>query len=329
MRENDKRRIEKTLEAFAVGDAMGLPTEFMTKIEIARKYRSISTLLDPRFSALHPDLPIGSISDDTEQNIYLINSYYHNGISTESTVKGLLEWIEASDAVARKFIGPSSLKSLRAIQEGKKPEEAGYGNTTCGAVMRVLSVVLCSSSDSLEELERNIYLTTLPTHNSESALEAALALGFAFNAAMKGSPIEEVKRAFFEGAKRSGKFGSPIYATPSTASRVSFYLDNPQVFPTRSSVENYLAAVQGTGLYANEVAPSAFILFLSAPNDSWGNICTASGLGGDTDTIAAISGALSALYSGFHNIPARVVETVLSVNHLSFRDVEEKIASFH
>ena len=38
------------LEALAVGDAMGMPTEFMTQKDIDRIYPTIDTLLDPKLS---------------------------------------------------------------------------------------------------------------------------------------------------------------------------------------------------------------------------------------------------------------------------------------
>ena len=111
-------KFTQALEAFAVGDALGLPTEFMTREEIVRAYPVIDGLPNPELSRHHSDLPAGSVSDDTEQNLYLIDAFREKGVSTEATVYALLKWIEESRAVEKRFIGPSSLKSLRAIQNG-------------------------------------------------------------------------------------------------------------------------------------------------------------------------------------------------------------------
>ena len=39
-------------------------------------------------------------------------------------------------------------------------------------------------------------------------------------------------------------------------------------------------------------------------------------MGGDTDTIAALAGALSTAFVGSHNIPGDILETIKHVNHL-------------
>ncbi|HNT95445.1 MAG TPA: ADP-ribosylglycohydrolase family protein [Thermotogota bacterium] len=317
----------RALEAFAIGDAVGLPTEFMTRDEIRRVYNEIDGFPNPEFSRFHSDLPAGSISDDTEQNLFLLDAFREKGISTEATVYALLKWIEESRAVEKKFIGPSSLKSLRAIQSGESPQKAGYGNTTCGSVMRVLSACLCTPAKSWDQLATHIYWTTLPTHFSESALEAALGFGFALNAAAESTCLEDIISAFFAGAAKSKQFGAPEFSIPSTAARVRFFLGHQNRFYDRDQVADYLSDVQGTGLYANEVSPSAFILFLTSPNDCWDNIRLAATLGGDTDTIAALAGALTALYNKGHNIPGPVVDRVLSLNRLHLEKYGEIISA--
>ena len=42
--------LKDVLESLAVGDAMGMPTEFMTQRDIDRIYPDIHTLLDPQLS---------------------------------------------------------------------------------------------------------------------------------------------------------------------------------------------------------------------------------------------------------------------------------------
>ncbi|MBA7635202.1 hypothetical protein ES703_42803 [subsurface metagenome] len=69
---------ERALEAFAVGDALGMPTEFMTHEAIKSKFGLVEKLLDPSVSPIHPNLKKGQITDDTEQNLYLIETYYRS-----------------------------------------------------------------------------------------------------------------------------------------------------------------------------------------------------------------------------------------------------------
>jgi ADP-ribosylglycohydrolase len=48
--------------------------------------------------------------------------------------------------------------------------------------------------------------------------------------------------------------------------------------------------------------------FLHTPDDYWGTVCTAIGVGGDTDTMAAIAGAISGARLGPSALPAPLVE---------------------
>jgi ADP-ribosylglycohydrolase len=48
--------------------------------------------------------------------------------------------------------------------------------------------------------------------------------------------------------------------------------------------------------------------FLHTPDDYWATLCTAIGVGGDTDTMAAIAGAISGARLGPGALPARLLE---------------------
>ena len=63
---------ERALEAFAVGDALGMPTEFMTQEAIKSKFGLVEKLIDPSVSQIHTNLKKGQITDDTEQNPTLL-----------------------------------------------------------------------------------------------------------------------------------------------------------------------------------------------------------------------------------------------------------------
>ena len=60
--------LKSVLEALAVGDALGMPTEFMTQKAIDEVYPEINGLLDPSKSHTHFELPYCSVTDDTEQH---------------------------------------------------------------------------------------------------------------------------------------------------------------------------------------------------------------------------------------------------------------------
>ena len=67
---------------------------------------------------------------------------------------------------------------------------------------------------------------------------------------------------------------------------------------------------------ANEVAPAIIGVFAWAKDDVWLAVRAGASLGGDTDTIAAIAGVLSALYAGKLNIPEKIIEMIVDANNL-------------
>ncbi|MDD4220578.1 MAG: ADP-ribosylglycohydrolase family protein [Sphaerochaetaceae bacterium] len=320
--------ITTILEAFAVGDAMGMPTEFMTRKQIAKDLGMVWELLPSTKSLNHSDLPSGSITDDTEQNLYLLRAYCKAGeVTLEQTVAALLAWIDETDAIAKKYIGPSSLQALKAIEAGESPTETGRKGTTCGGLMRSLAPTLISYASGYEPAELVAAVTTClqPTHYTSQALEAACAYAFALFSALDGNPLEAIVVAALQGAKR-GLQAAPYQAcAASSGSRISYLLDHIQKFASDDELLDFLFAVYGTGLASADVCGAVFGIFLCAEKDVFKAISLAASVGGDTDTIAALVGALCTAYAGNHNIPSAIVEKVRAVNNLDFLILETEI----
>ena len=66
-------------------------------------------------------------------------------------------------------------------------------------------------------------------------------------------------------------------------------------------------------------------VFLAKGKDVFGALKLCASLGGDTDTVGALTGALCAAYAGGHNIPEKLIQTVVEKNQLDLAEVAEKI----
>jgi ADP-ribosylglycohydrolase len=305
---------EKVLEALAVGDAVGMPTEFMTRDHIKSEFGIVDTVLDPNVSFIHKDMKMYSVTDDTEQNLYLIEEYCRDGmITVENTVTGLLRWITETNAEEKGYIGPSSLQALRGIEKGDDPYKAGSKGITCGAPMRVLAPVICSSE---EDLTSAIYSCCIPTHNTNLAVEAAMAVGYALHKAMTGGSYDEIIQASLEGARIGAVQSENVWVGPSTERRIALLISELPRMGNLDELLDYLYSVIGTGLDANQVAPAIIGIFAWAKDDVWLAIRAGASVGGDTDTIAAVSASLCALYRKGHNIPSDILHTILKENDL-------------
>ena len=300
-------------QAFAVGDAMGMPTEFMTPEDIRAELGGLPEGLIPaKLSYNHGDLPTGSVTDDTEQNLYLYaEALRRGGMTPEGTVTALKAWINETGAVEKHYIGPSSVKALRSIEEGVPPEEAGMGGTTCGGVMRTPAAWLWNLTQSEEELEESIRVSLVPTHNTSEALEAAGAYGFALRAAWLGADMDGIFEAAVRGGERLMARAPYRACAPSSVTRL---LEARKLQPDGEALSRKLFYEWGTGLPSADVCGACFAIFAFAGKDVWLAIRMAAALGGDTDTIGALAGALCAAYAGGHNIPEEVTETVMTVN---------------
>jgi len=307
--------VQQIFTALAVGDAVGMPTEFMTRSAICTRFSPlVSALIPSGQSKNHSDLPFASVTDDTEQNLYLYRLYRaENRVDAHATAKRLLDWAEETDAVSKKYIGPSSLSALNAIRSGTPVEEAGKHGTTCGGIMRTPSAVLCRAHANERELASDIYHCLLCTHNTSEALEAAGAYGFALHAALGGATRKELLSAAVRGGEALLAFAPEIDCAPSSIARVREMYKLAATHRPDELLDD-LYAVYGTGLPSADVCGAVFGIFFSAKNDVWKAIRMGASVGGDTDTIAALAGALSCAYARGHNIPKDVVESVFSQN---------------
>ena len=314
------KRVRDIWLAFAAGDACGMPTEFMCPADIRAVFGADmqdglpAGLLPAEKSITHNILPAGSVTDDTEQNLYLLaEAEKRGGVTLEGVLSALEAWIAETGAVEKHYIGPSSLKALEAIRKGTPAAEAGIGGTTCGGIMRTPSAFLWNTAQSEEELEESILTSLLPTHNTSEALEAAGAYGFALRAAFLGASMDEI----FDAAGRGGERLIAYAAwTGCAASSVRRIREAQKLARELSEAEllDHVYSLWGTGLPSADVAGAVFALFAAAGKDVWKAIQLATVIGGDTDTIAALAGALSAAYAGGQNIPQAVLDRILEQN---------------
>ncbi len=317
---------EEILEALAVGDAMGMPTEFMTQKDIDQVFPTIQGLLDPSYSYTHSELPFASVTDDTEQNLYLIHAYLASkAITVENSSAALSKWVVECDAIAKKYIGPSSLCALKAIEEGADPYFAGKNGTTCGGIMRTPALVLCSGNAGKEALLQNIKNGCIPTHHTSQAIEAAAAYGFALHSAILGKELEEILGAAQTGAAMALDSMEYVACAPSCSCRLQRLLQTVTPQTTPHQLREDLFYFYGTGLESVDIFTAVFATFLLAQKDVFRAICFASGLGGDTDTIAALAGALCTAYAGTHNIPQAITQKVLEENQLDICAVARQL----
>jgi ADP-ribosylglycohydrolase len=81
--------------------------------------------------------------------------------------------------------------------------------------------------------------------------------------------------------------------------------------------------VIGTSVAAHESVPAAIALVEALGEDPLAALTTAASLGGDTDTVAAMCGAILGARHGVAGLPADLLDTVRRVNRLDLDPVAD------
>jgi ADP-ribosylglycohydrolase len=306
------------LFGLAIGDALGMPTQLLSREEVRLRYGFIDGFERPADD--HPlvaERPAGSTTDDTDQAILLAEVLIEGRGKVDPTVlaRRLAEWERTMrERGSADLLGPSTRAALRAMAEGTPAEIAGRQGITNGAAMRVAPVGLLTSSDDLPGLVDLVEQSCLATHHTGVAIAGAAAVAAAVSAGLEGHPLPEVIHRAIAAAELGSHRGRWVKAGD-VARRIAWAAQIARVGDPEHSL-NELYRLIGTSLATQESVPMAFGLLALFPGAPWRVVCTAATLGGDSDTIAAMAGAVAGAVYGPGAWPERAVATVRRVNGL-------------
>jgi len=307
------------LYGLAVGDALGMPTQSLSRAEIESRYGELVTTFwpGPPDHPLAAGLPAGTVTDDTEQAVLLARLVVEGGGETDpgELAVRLLAWEESMRARgSHDLLGPSSRRALAALSAGAGVDEAGRYGVTNGAAMRVTPVGIATPACDLPLLVDRVVGASRLTHNTGIALAGAAAVAAAVSAGIDGSPLPDaIALAVSAAASAAGRghwaAGADVGSRIAWAAGLVTGLDLDRVSDT-------VYRLVGTSLAVQESVPAAFAVAAAVPDDPWLACRVAASLGGDSDTIAAMTGAISGACHGAQAFPQEALDTVASVNDL-------------
>ena len=214
-RERDRAR--GALYGLAIGDALGMPTQMLSRRADQRRWGPLLTGFEPAPPG-HPiaaGMPAGAVTDDTEQAVLLGRLLLSGRVDPRELAAALVAW--ERDMAARgslDLLGPSTRRAIDAVLAGTPPEEAGVPATRTGRRCGSPRSASRSPPDDLTALVDAVQEASLVTHNTSVALAGAAAVAAAVSAGM-GSAAAGPAR----GAGRSG------VRTPAGAERVTAVTD--------------------------------------------------------------------------------------------------------
>lgn len=313
-------RAKGALYGMALADALGMPSQTLSRGEIRRHYGTITDFTDPFED--HPvshGLKAAQVTDDTEQALLLARRLISAPglFDPAGWARDLLAWEQdIKRRGLRDILGPSSKAALDAFAIGADPDMAARHGTTNGAAMRITPLGIALASDDLNALVDAVEATCRVTHNTGEAIAGAAAVAAAISARVEGVNEDE-SFAIALDAAQIGQTRGHATGVNDMADRITgaVALADQGVSPEA------FAGIVGTSVASRESVPAAFGLARLARGDVWQTALLAANIGDDTDTIGAIATALCGAVTGMAGFPPDKLAKLRAANALDIDEI--------
>ena len=271
------------LLGLAIGDAFGARFEGQDAAWIAHRYPSAAVLIEDR--------ALLTYTDDTQMAI---------GVAETLAQHGTIRQPELCRAFAANYepwrgYGMGARRVLEAMCEGRDHEKVaaqsfgGTGSFGNGAAMRVAPIGVFFHGD-LDRVWREAYESALPTHRHPIGIEGAQILATAVALVTGDEPFDRPR--FFQ----------------SLLDRCTDGEYRSKLLQARDLVRASDLGSLGNGIAAQHSVVTAIGCFSLFPDSYVDTVANCVLLGGDTDTIAAMAGAISGTHLGVQEIPPSWLE---------------------
>ena len=319
------------LAGLALGDALGMPTQAMSPEQIRAVYGRITGLVDGDASQPYaPGMPAGSVTDDTEQALLIASLLIRGRGSSSGRVAldagefahALLAWEDSMiERGSLDLLGPSTKAALELVRAGEDPLSVGGAGTTNGAAMRVTPIGIAMSTADPEAFADAVWSSCQVTHathqgfQSAALVAAAVSMGIDWDTPSASDMTALLWKAvsYVDSLPERGAW-TPDPDVVAATRRAMQLVANP----ASSSLECLVEQV-GTSVASAQAIPMAFALLARDPSPQ--ALLDAANIGGDTDTIGAIAGAILGAALGFEVFVGRGLAQVELASHLDLPSV--------
>ena len=327
-------RLSRAYGAFAglaLGDALGMPTQAMSPEQIRAVYGRVTGLVDGDASQPYaPGMPAGSVTDDTEQALLIASLLVRGGGSSSGHVAldagdfshALLAWEDSMiERGSLDLLGPSTKAALERVRAGEDPLTVGGLGTTNGAAMRVTPIGIAVSTADPEVFADAVWSSCQVTHATRQGFQSAalvaaavsLALDWPEASASDMTTLLWKAVSYVESLPERGAW-TPDPDVVAATRRAMQLVANP----ASSSLECLVEQI-GTSVASAHAIPMAFALLARDPSPR--ALLDAANLGGDTDTIGAIAGAILGSVLGVEAFDPAMLTQVELTSHLDLPSI--------
>lgn len=279
------------LFGLAAGDALGVPFEFMSRSKVRR-----NPVKDMTGMGTH-DQPAGTFSDDSSL-AFCLAEVLTEEFNLNRIAQNFLKWEDENYWTARGEvfdIGISTSRAISRLRKGESPETSGCTEASAngnGSLMRIAPLVFHLSGRPVNERYDLTRKVSAITHaHIRSVIACFYYLEFALQL------IE-------------GRDKFEIYRNLKIS--VTDYLDSISVSPLEIDLFSRLLKDDIYELSEDEISGGGYVIetleaaiwCLMTTNSYEDAVISAVNLGQDTDTTAAVTGALAGLLYGTGSIPS-------------------------
>ena len=292
------KKILPAILGVCIGDALGVPVEFMSRKELLLK--PVTTMIG---NGTH-DQDKGTWSDDTSLTLCLIESLC-NGYNLKNIAKSLCDWLYEKKWTANGYvfdIGGTTSESLEKLKYGATYGCSGVNTAGNGALMRILPLAFY-----LDKFEENKYskiseVACLTHNNVISSICCSIYIDFAIsliNNKTKNEAYIDMQKSIKE------KYSKTIYENELEILKRLLTED----------ISNYsIKEIRSTGYVVDTLEASLWcILTTSNFKDA---VLKAINLGDDTDTVGAVTGGLAGIIYGIDEMPKEWIITLKRKNDI-------------
>ena len=289
-----KSKFRGTLLGAAVGDSMGMCVEELPIDEVVLHYGGeIRELCEPHPASPASFLKAGETSSEFEIVKIVAESLAEKGrLDVRDILERYIEWSEKEEL--HNYVDPSFLLAIEALKEGREIERGG--SSIEGALPAIpLGMFHYTNPPLAVEGTKAVVMLT---HRNEFVLDAASVIAV--------SVSECLQSRFY--LKDEYKYFIELLKTFVEKEETKYYLDRVKILLDKDAPYEEAIEELGNGSFALEAMSQALFIFLKTPENTENAIIHAvnsyGNYGGDTDSIALLTGAFAGAYNGEESIPA-------------------------
>ena len=281
------------LTGLAIGDALGMP--FETESPLSTHLASWTG--DYQASGFHRLKP-GQFTDDTQMSLALAESILENKFYEPSiAAKKYLAWFVSGDC---RGIGGNTRKAMQNLAQGKDWHAAGIEQAEGNGTAMRAAPIGAHQNRGTERLRASAHWARIDaaiTHKSEEAKEGSAAMAVAVSHLCSGGRKADLLTTVLEQVAKS---------------RIRYALEDVYRAVRRGdSLGDFLKTKEwllaGVSPHVTQSVPAAFTVFLWSENFE-DTVKNAVKMGGDTDSVAAMAGALAGSLYGIEGIPKTLLD---------------------